>query len=155
MNRRSLLRSLPLGLLVFGCSPTTPGATSVPMNMLKAYGDDVINALSAAAQAYVVSPGAKNTAIVNQIVGYLQSTKDALDSVQIESDARGIALEVVGFAQQLSPIVAPFLGPAAPFVPIALAVLQAFIASLPPPPAAPPTPPAALHNLALKYRHPR
>ena len=52
----------------------------------------------------------------------------------------------------LAPMVAPFLGAAAPYVPLAIAVVSAFVQSLPAPANAPATPPAALSRKAAQFR---
>lgn len=154
ISRRHLLAFSSLAPIPFltDCSPSS--TKGVDLAMVQAYATDLINALSVAAQTYVVQPHATSVATVNQIVGYLQQAKEAIQGVQVETDAKGVANEIISFANQLSPIVMPFLGAAAPYLPIAIAVLQSFIASLPAPPQAPPTPPAALHRVALTYhRH--
>jgi hypothetical protein len=151
MISRRYLFPLPALLLLARCGAS--GSASVTLAQAKAYADDLINALSAAAQSYLAAPSAANKALVTSIVTDLQQAKVAIDAATAESDARGIALQIVALAQQLVPLVVPFLGPAGPYVPLAIAVIQAFIASLPPPPAAPPAPPAALHEMGLRY-HP-
>jgi hypothetical protein len=149
MLRRQFL-PLPLFLAVTACS-TGGAASQITLVQVQAYSDDLINALAAAAQAYGADPNATQVVLVDQIVEDLQQAKLAIDSAQSETDARAIALEVVSFVQQLLPIVTPFLGAAGPYVPLAVAVLQAFVTSLPVPPNTPVQPPAELHRLALKY----
>lgn len=151
LSRRYTLSLTALLPLAFArcANMTTP---TVTLDQAKLYANDLILALSAAADTYVTSPGAKNIPLVLEIESDLQQLKSAIDSVESVADARSIVLQAIAFCQQLTPIVLPFLGPAAAAVPLALAVLQAFVQALPPPPEAPPTPPAALHAKALQYR---
>ena len=148
ISRRQLL-PVPAILLLAQCAN---GSSAVTLQQVQSYANDLVDALSAAAQAYLASPSATNASVVQTIVSDLQTAKTALNAVTSQTNAQSIALQVVGFAQQLEPIVLPFLGVAAPYIPIAIAVIQAFIQSLPPPPATPATPPAQLHAVAVKYR---
>jgi hypothetical protein len=126
----------------------------VTLAQVQVWATDAIDAVSAAAQTYLASPvTAANKALVTTIVADLQTAKAAITAVVNVSDARSIALEVVAFIQQIEPVVAPFLGSAAPYIPVAIAVLQAFIAGLPLPPDASTSPPVELHRMALRY-HP-
>jgi hypothetical protein len=150
LARRHLL---PLSALLFLAHCANSGSNVMTLAQIQAYADDLINALSAAGQAYLLSATttASGKVLVTTVIQDLQQTKIAIDSAVNTTDARATALEIVAFAQQLELLVIPFLGAAAPFVPIALAVLQAFIEALPPPSNAPAMPPAQLHELALKY----
>lgn len=155
MNRRAALSAaatLAMLPLVAACGSTASTGTS--LEMAKVYADDLANAVSAAAAVYLAGPPmptAANVAMVNQLVDGLQQARAALDSTTTASDARGIALQVLAGVQKLSPLVSAALGQAAAYVPLAVAVIEAFIQSIPPPADAPPTPPVELHNVALKY----
>lgn len=133
--------------LVPGCTMPA-GATT--LQMAQTYGDDLVAALLAAASTYQASPNP--SPIVASVVADLQTAKKALDSATLASDARGVVLQIIAAAQTILPMLTPFLAAAGPYVPLAIAVLQAFVAALPPPPATPPTPPAALHAVAERYR---
>jgi hypothetical protein len=146
LSRRNLAFSAIA--ILSSCSPQTP---AVSFQQMKAYAVALIDALSVAADAYVSSPGAKNVSLVLQIKNDLQQLKSALINVEQPTDVRSTVLQIIQFAQELTPIVLPYLGPAAQYVPIALAVLQAFVASLPPPPNAPEVPPAPLQKKASEY----
>jgi hypothetical protein len=155
ITRRNALSAcammLPLPFLV-ACGLTSPSATS--LDMAKAYADDLANAVSAAANVYLAGPPkptAANLALVTQLVAGLQQARTALDATTAASDAKGIALQVLAGVQQLVPMVSPFLGAAAPYVPLAIAVVQAFVQSIPPPAEAPPAPPAELHRAGMAY----
>ena len=153
-NRRAALRlsggiaSLAAFGLLGACSTTSAGTS---LDMAKTYGDDLIAALLAAAATYNASPNA-NPIVAGTIVPDLEQAKVALDGATSASDARGIVLQILAAAQTAMPMLSPFLGAAGPYIPLAIAVLQAFAQSLPPPPAAPPTPPAALHAVGERYR---
>jgi hypothetical protein len=157
MNRRTLLSAAALALplpFLAACGLTSSGAT--PLAMAKVYADDLANAVSAAANIYLAGPPkptAANAALVGQLVDGLQQARAALDATTEASDAKGIVLQVIAGVQQLVPLVTPYIGPAGAYIPLAIAVLQAFVQSIPAPPDAPPTPPASLHRAALKY-HP-
>lgn len=139
--------------LLADCSSSTSSSTT-PLTQVQAYSDDLINALGAAATAYYASANAMQVTMVQKIMAELQTLKEAIDAATPSSDIRSTVLNALAFIQQLTPIVTPFLGVAAPYVPLAIAVLQAFVSSLPPPSNAPPTPPAALHAKAMQY-HPK
>jgi hypothetical protein len=129
-------------------------SAAVSLAQVQAYAGDLVNALSAAAQTYLTLPSvtATDKVLVTTIVADLQQANTAIAAVVNVTNAQSIALQIVAFATQLEPLVLPFLGAAAPFVPVAMALLQAFIQSLPAPPATPVTPPVQLHSMALKYR---
>ncbi len=155
MNRRSfanLLALSPIGFIA-GCGYlTSPNAT--PFEMLKAYASVTSDAVSAAAQSYLSSkpaPSAKDKALVKKIVADLQATKDAILAAAEPANARQMAQEILTGVQTLMPMVSAFLGAAAPYVPVALGVIQAFINALPPPPDAPAKPPAELQRKAMAF----
>lgn len=134
--------------LVPGCATGTAGATT--LQMAQTYGDDLVAALLAAASTYQAAPNP--SPIIASVVADLQTAKTALDNATLASDARGVVLQIIAAVQTILPMLTPFLAAAGPYVPLAIAVLQAFVAALPPPPSAPATPPAALHAVAEKYR---
>lgn len=151
MISRRQMAFLPAAFLLAQCSST--GGSTTTLAQAQAYADDLISAVSAAAQAYLAQPNAAQQALVQQVVSDLQTLRQTIDAAQATTTLQTTFLQVIVGVQQLVPIVEPFLGSAGPYVPLALAVLQAFVASLPPPSNAPPAPPAALHAAALKY-HP-
>lgn len=157
MHRRTLLQAtaltLPMAMLA-GCGliGTPAGATNLQMAQL--YADDLSDAVSAAAQVFLAGPPvptATQAATVTGLIADLQTARKALDAATAASDARGIAKQVLTAVGNLAPVLTGTLGPAAAYIPLALAVIQTFIDSLPPPPATPPTPPAALHKAAMAY----
>ena len=150
MNRRNLLAT-SLSLALFGCS-----ATEDPMawTRAKAYMKDGLGAVLASAQQYVAlkpPPDAKTVALVTSIVGSLQVIDSSLDGAVTAAEWRTLAAEALADVQILLPYVAVFLGPAAPFIGMAVAVVEAFVQHLPPPPDAPAVPPAALKMKAKEY----
>jgi hypothetical protein len=153
MLRRSMLSfvaMIPVVALV-DCTGTQGAVT---LEQAKAYLTDGVNATLAAAQAYLVStppPTAQVAATVKDLMVKLEAASAALEGVVSVVDWKAGALEALTVLQQLSPMVAPFLGPAGPFLPVAIAVVEAFVQSLPPPPNAPVVPPAALHAKAMQY----
>lgn len=153
-SRRSFLfatGALCVPLPFIACSGAD---ATTSLALAKTYGDDLANALSAAAQAYLAgtpAPSPAQAALVSTAVSDLQTARAALDAATVPANAVQAADEVIAVARKLSPIVSPYLGPAAPYLPLALGVLQAFVDSLPPPPATPAVPPAGLHIMAAKY----
>ena len=148
MNRRTVLIAIPL--VVVGCTGTN---AQVTLDQAKAYASDVVNAVSAAAQSYVASPLAKDATAVSESVAGLQALNKAIQETTVATTARSVITEIITGVNELLPLVMPFLGVAGPYIPMALAVLQAFLAALPPPVDAPATPPAELHRFALTYKH--
>lgn len=136
----------------------------MPLTMIKAYGDDLADALSAGADAYLNAttapvPTDAQKATVSKAKADIQSGKHALDLVltsvtdnKAPPSAINIAKLIIADAQSLEPYVLPLLGAAGLYVPLALGVVQAFVDSLPPPPDTPPTPPAAFAEKARSYR---
>jgi len=153
MFRRSILgftAMLPLGFLA-DCAGTQGAMTFA---QAKAYADAAIGAALAGAQQYLAStppPPVANATLVADLANKLQAIKTELDGTTVVPNWQAGAQEALAVLQQLSPMVAVFLGPAAPFLPVAIGVIQAFIAGLPPPADAPPTPPAALTRKAMEY----
>lgn len=148
--------------LLFGCAG---GQTigGVPIPMVKAYADDLADALSAGADIYLNSttppvPTESQKAAVARAKADIQSAKTALDSVLVPTtttvplSARDTVKLIILDAEKLQPFVAPLLGTAGVYIPLALSVLQAFVDSLPPPPTTPPTPPAPLAEKAKSFR---
>lgn len=154
MYRRTLISTIPLlasGALLAGCVGT-PGA--VTFAQARAYMDDAVDAVLAAAQAYIVGTPRPPQASIDVVISLstaLENARTALDATTVVANWQAGAIEALAVLQQLTPLVAAFLGAAAPYVPLAIAVIEAFIQSLPPPPAAPVTPPAALAQKALQY----
>lgn len=156
MNRRMLLSgaalALPLPFIAAcGMLPTTSGGN---LAQAQAYGADLANALSAGAVVFLAGPPKPTdaqAALVNQAVADIQTANAALAAATAQSTATGFATQLLNAALKLSSLVIPSLGPAGPYVPLAIAVLQAFIGALPPPDVVPAVPPAALHRAALKY----
>lgn len=156
MHRRTLLSAaalaMPLPLLNCGL---TGNAGAVTLAQAQMYGTDLANALSAGAVIYLAGPpkpSAEDATIVNKAIADIQTAKTALANATATTSAIGVANELLNAALQLSPLVMGSLGAAGPYIPLAIAILQAFIASLPPPAVTPATPPAALHAKAMTYR---
>lgn len=156
MNRRTLLSAIALAaplpfLATCGLVPTATGGN---LDQAKAYGADLANALSAGAAVFLAGPPvptAEQAALVNAAVADIQAANAALAAATAQSTARGIVDQLLAAALKLSPLVMAALGAAGPYIPLAIAVLQAFAAAVPPPVEVPPVPPAALHRAALKY----
>lgn len=153
MFRRSVLSfaaMIPVVALV-DCTGTQGAVT---LDQAKAYLTDAVGATLAAAQAYLVStppPTAQVAATVKDLMTKLEAAASALEGVVAVVDWKAGALEALAVLQQLSPMVAPFLGAAGPLLPVAIAVVMAFVQSLPPPADAPVVPPAALSRKAAEY----
>ncbi len=157
MQRRGILTLSGAALLLASCGGTTTTSPGVTLDQVKAYMDAGIAALDAAAQQFLMGPpvpSAANAAVVQQLIAALDQSKAALDAVTVPTDYKAGLLQAIALIQQLSPMVASSLGEAAQYIPLVLAVAQAFIAALPPPANAPPTPPAALASKAVEYRKP-
>lgn len=153
MSRRQAAKTLLLastGLALSACVSGSPGA--VALETAQNYATTVADALAAAAQAYTAQAGAVSVDVVQKVADDLEKAAHEFAALGDVSTARSAALSVLGFAQQLAPLVAAFLGAAAPYVPIALVVIQAFIQALPMPAEAPVQPPAALRAQAAKLR---
>lgn len=147
MLRRTALLTLPA--LLAACSGLDFSNAGITLDQVKEYTDDVVDALSAAANTYLVkSPNATVQAALQQ----LEQVRQAIDAATAPESARAAVDEALAFLNQLTPVLSPFLGAAAPYVPIAIAVLHNFVHNLGLPPNAPPTPPAALHRAAVAYR---
>lgn len=152
-NRRAALKlaggvaSVAALALVPGCASTS-GAT--PLQMAQAYGDDFVTLVMAAAAAYEAEPNPNP--IVATVITDLQAAQAALDGATVASGAQGVVGQILAGWQKLAPFVSPFFGAAAPYIPLVIAVLEAFVAEQPPPAGATPTPPAAVHSAATKYR---
>ena len=156
VNRRALICMLFAGtaatLLLTRCA-NKQGA--IDFATVRAYADDLVDAMGGAAQSYALTkptPSPDALALVSDVMRTLLAAKSALDGATPSSDAKTIILEVISGVQTLTPYLAMALGGAAPYVPIAIALLQAFINNLPAPPDAPPQPPAALHHAAALHR---
>lgn len=152
MNRRTLIAAAPLAALaVAGCAFFKNPQGGVTLDKAKAYASDLNGALHQAASVFTASPQATadQKALVAKVLADLDTANAAFQAAQVVTDAKSIAQQVIAFAQQIVPIVAPFAGAAGPYFALALAVLQAFVADLPS--SAPTTPPAALHRAALAW----
>lgn len=159
LNRRGLLANSGIGLGVLALSACGMDFSNagVTLATVRAYVDDTADVVSAAAQAYISSAGAKATDTVQQVLADLEQAKQFVDQAATPADAKSAVIEVITFVNQLlhvlmmaAPVLIP--GPAAAAIPIALAVLQAFVNALPMPPNAPPSPPVALHRQAVMVR---
>lgn len=131
-------------LSVAGCAHGTQQAAT--LDQAKAWVSGLSGALSAAAAVYT-GPSAIQ---VQKAAADLQAAAVAFQMLGDVSTARSAALSIVALAQQLSPMVAPYLGPNAVYVPMGLAVVQAFIAALPVPSSASPMPPAQMAFAAIR-----
>jgi hypothetical protein len=140
---------------VAACSLIPGGTTTVPLAQVQLYVSDLVNAFSAAGVAYwsaSPAPSASNAALVKSIVDDLQTLNSAVQSVTDVTTAKSTILQILSGVNEISPLIMPFLGTAGVAVPLAVAVITAFVQSLPPPANAPATPPAALHKAALRYK---
>lgn len=154
MNRRSLLTGLGLAALLAGC--TSPSADA-QFAQAKAYLDAGTAALLAAAQQYLIGPPPPTTANAQAVrtgMAALEQARTTLDAITLPQDWKSGALEAVSVMQALAanPVLTPFLGPAAPYIPLVIAVVTAYINALPAPINAPPAPPPALQAKARQYR---
>jgi len=152
MQRRVLLATSCAAVLA-RCGTT--GTAAVTLAQAQAYLTTGVAALEAAAEQYLAGPpvpSAGDTALVNSVVAALNAATGALEGVTVPATWQAGALEVVGLMQQLDPLVARYLGDAAPYIPLAIAVIQSFIATLPAPADAPVTPPAPLARKAMELR---
>ena len=150
MNRRAFLSTVAPGVAVValaGCASGSQGA--VTLEAAKVWVPGFAGAIVAAAASYTGPQAAQVAAIAAQ----LKDAANAFAAMGDVSTARSAVLSIIALAQQLMPMVSAFIPPqVAPFVPMALAVLSAFVSALPPPPDAPAVPPAALvsQRAALK-----
>ena len=154
MYRRNLLKTAAAALPVWLVACTgTPSADQFAM--AKAYLDTGVSAVLAASQAYLAGPpvpSPQSAATIVAIMADLESVKATIDGTVSDADWKSGAIQALAAMQQLSPLVTAFLGAAAPYVPLAIAVVSAFVQYLPPPVSAPPVPPAALVRKAAQYR---
>lgn len=149
LTRRDMFIALFAPVFLTDCSGTS-GATTLAT--AKMYGDDLADALAAAAQEFIVNPQSTmdQKALVKQLVVTLQTAKTTLDAAVAQTDAVGAVNQIIAAANSLYPLAAPYLGSAGLYVPLALDVLKTFVANLPPPTTSPP--PAALQEKAKVYR---
>lgn len=155
LSRRSMLfGAASASALLAGCA-NSGSAAAVSLATAKTYFEAVSNAMIAAAQEYIAAApatAASTIATVKAIVTDLESLQTAVSTITVPADWKAGAQEAIADIQQLEPLVAPFLGAAAPYVPLALAVLSSFIAALPMPTNAPATPPQPLMMKAAQVR---
>lgn len=153
MKRRAVIIAAPAALLALaGCTLfQNQQQAATTLAKAKSYASDLVGALHSAAQVFTASPQATaaQASLVSKILADLDTANTALQAMQVASGAKAIVQQIIAFAQQIVPIVAPFAGAAGPYFALALAVLQAFVAGLPS--AAPAEPPAALHRAALAW----
>lgn len=154
MKRRFLLAGIGLTALLAGCASPSANAQFA---QAKAYLDAGTAALLAAAQQYLIGPPPPSTAAAQAVrtgVAALEQARSTLDAITLPVDWKSGALEAIAVMQALAanPVLTPFLGPAAPYIPLAIAVVTAYINALPAPVNAPPAPPPALQAKARQYR---
>jgi hypothetical protein len=148
MLRRTLLAGASI-LPLSACGLNFSGA-GVTLDSVKLYTDDVVDALGAGVAAYLAQ---RPSVVVQGVFADLQAARLKVDATVTPENARDVVKEALSFLRELSPIVLPFLAAGvAPYVPLAIDVLDAFVSATPPPPAAPPTPPPQLRRAALLYR---
>jgi hypothetical protein len=141
-----------IAAMTAGCSLAPSNAT--PLQTAQVYGDDLSNAVSAAAVTYETGPPPATAAqkvLVDNIVSNLQTARAALDAATTPTDAKDAANLLLANINSLEPYADRYLGPAAEYIPLAIAVVQSFIDAAAPPPNATPTPPAALHRAGMKF----
>ena len=149
MQRRAVLLG-SAALALTRCS----GAAVTTLAQAKAYFDAGAGAVLAGAQQYLAGPpkpSAADAATVKTVMAALVAAQKALDGTVIETDWRATAVGALANIQSLLPFATPFLGPAGPYLPLAIAVVQAFIDALPAPPDTPAVPPAALSRKAAEF----
>ena len=130
MRRRQVARILALGggaSALWGCVKGSEGAVALATAQVWATG--LANALSAAALAY----SGPNKTQVSDIASKLNIAAQDFANLGDVSTAKNTALSLLSFAQQLSPMVAQYVGNAGPYVPVAIGVLQAFVLNIPAP----------------------
>jgi hypothetical protein len=164
INRRAIIRSVPmLAAVVAGCS--TIASTPAQISQVKEYSQAVANAVSASAQIYLAGPpvpSAANKALVTTVVTDIQAANAAvqiLDGTNLNFTTAQQTVNSLIQAIQMAlniPGVQLALGAAGMYIPLALAVLEAFVNSmqgppLPPPAGTPQHPPAALTRKAAMY----
>ena len=153
MTRRALTAS---GFTALVVSLTGCGADSATQfAQAKLYLDTAVAAVTAAGQQFLAgppAPSAANASLVRALISGLSQAQSAIANVTVPADWKAGAMQVLAIIQQMSPLVSPFLGAAAPYIPLAVAVVMAFIESLPPPANTPATPPAALTLKAAERR---
>jgi len=155
-TRRLALTGIGLSALaapLLGCS--TSGSIA-NFNQAKAYLDAGANAIIAAGQQFLAgppAPSAANKTLVTEGIAALQQVLAAIDAQAAPTGSwKADATQALAFIQQLSPVVSGYLGAAGQYVPLAVAVVTAFIQALPPPADTPPVPPAALTRKAAEIR---
>lgn len=124
------------------------------LDRIKIYSDAYLSMLDAGAQVYVASVEDKVSEKAQEWLTKLDQLAQPIQSALTPSEIKTLLLQVIDIAQQLGPLIAPFLGPAAIWVQIGIAVLRAFIEAYQPPPNAPT--PAQMYGVArrLTVEHP-
>lgn len=149
MTRRGVLAHSSILLLV-ACGTSN---YQTPLDMAKAYGDDIADVFAAYSNAYVANPtDPAQISEVQRLAQEIQLAKGLFDAALSATLASNPAQTILTIATQLEPILAPLFGTVAMYIPLGLMVLQAFISKQPPPPNAPVVPPAGLHRPAALYR---
>lgn len=150
LTRRNMLAQSSL-LLTIGCNAN--GGFQTPLDMARAYGDDLADVFAAYSNLYVTNPSdPSKVSEVQRLAQEVQLAKGLFDAALSATLASNPAQTILTIATQLEPILAPLLGTVAMYIPLGLMVLQAFISKQPPPPDAPAVPPAGLHRPAALYR---
>lgn len=124
--------------------PTAPTAINPhSWEMAKTTVLGVIGTVIAAGEMLEAQPGVDKavSAKAVEIVPMLTGLQDQIASSDSPADWRAAALSAVKIIQGVYPMIMPFLGPAGPYVPVALLTVQMLIMLLPLP-SAPPAPAA-------------
>lgn len=133
----------------------TPAQQQVTFDKAKSFFDTGALAVLAAAQTYLASvppPVAATAAIVQQGVATLTRVKQTADAATLPVNWKSGVLEGLSAIQQMQPVLAIVEGPAvAAAVSLTIAIVTAFVQSLPDPAPQQPAPPAALRAMALRY----
>ena len=143
-------RAVLLGVtMLAGCA--TPGQS---LDRIKIYADAYISMVDAGTQVFIASVEASVSEQAQQWLTLLDQLAGPIQNAPTPAEIKSLLIQVIGLAQQLSPLIAPFLGPAAVWVQVGLAVLLAFVQMYKPPPDAPT--PSQMYSVArrLTVEHP-
>jgi hypothetical protein len=155
VTRREAVRyALGLTTALAGCAQFNQQAGQMTLDQIKAYVESFVSMVTAAAQVYLASAAAKEKQLVETIISKIDDVAQAIQSATAPADVRALLLQIIQFVQEIEPDIAPFLGVAAPYVALGLAVLQAFISAVQPPQNAPTPAQMKATVRRLKAAHP-
>ena len=146
MNRRNFLLTAIAIAPLAACASGSSGA--VALDTAKTWVSTLTMALAAAAGAYT----GPDKATVDAAIVQLQAASDAFSGLGDVSTAKVAAQSWLSLAQHLVPMLSQYLPPnAVAPAQMALAMIQAFVASLPAPSNVPAQPPAALVRAGMRH----